>query len=818
MNVENQYSQYPQPDTNEEQFINIDFKKLFADILKLWWLFLISIIIALVGVRVYLRYKVPVYRSTISIILDDMSNSSSSLTTQNSMIEGFMVDPGMRNIDNQIAVLQSYSLVSKVVECMGIYVSFAHKGRLKTVEQYGFKAFSVVMDSTHVQPIDVPIFITDIDGSTFRLEVNAEKASLYNYKLREYDGSISNLNINIKCRYGDPIITPWCAFSIIKNDKFDEGNYFCFEDPDNVISRFRNTLSVSRDEKSSSSVVELSVSGTNINRNNDFLDALAYTFINDNLNQKNLIAENTIKFIEGQLTSISDTLDEIGTKLSQFKVAHGLQQTLNSKGEAKFREIRVYEEEIQEQQLLGAYYDYLATYFANDSVLNGVIAPAVFKTNASSAIAEQLTQIMTLNAERQAYQDTYGKNSNPAARTVSAKLQIARNTLLQSIASHREQVDENINELRSKIHGVESELSTMPETERKLLGVERSYSLNNDVYTFLLRKRSESQIQKASNTSDHRILDAASNNGQISPNPGKTQSMALVIAIILPLGFIVVRQLLDDKIRVVEDIRKITDKPIVGEISNCNKDTQLVVLNYPRSILSEMFRRMRSRIDFMVAQKEVPIIAVTSSIPGEGKTFCAINIASVFAISGKRTVLLGFDLRKPGMSKVLGTENMDGLSNYIVGATSLDDIVYKVDENFDTLPSGVIPPNPAELIESPKCIELLNELKERYDVIIIDTPPIGLVSDAYTIARWCDTLLFVVRQDFTLKDALKYSITSLEDEKLKNVGLVVNDIDNAKARYGYGYGKYGRYGKKYSYGYGYGVYGKKMSHGYYVED
>ena len=142
--------------------------------------------------------------------------------------------------------------------------------------------------------------------------------------------------------------------------------------------------------------------------------------------------------------------------------------------------------------------------------------------------------------------------------------------------------------------------------------------------------------------------------------------------------------------------------------------------------------------------------------------------------------------------------------------------MYKVDENFDTLPSGVIPPNPAELIESPKCIELLNELKERYDVIIIDTPPIGLVSDAYTIARWCDTLLFVVRQDFTLKDALKYSITSLEDEKLKNVGLVVNDIDNAKARYGYG--NYGRYGKKYSYGYGYGVYGKKMSHGYYVED
>lgn len=817
--MENQYPQYPQiDDAEEESLINIDFKKLFADVLRLWWLFVISIAIALIGVRVYLRYKIPVYSSTISVILDDMSSQGSSALSQNSLIDGFMVDPGMRNIDNQIAVLQSYSLVSKVVERMNVYTSFAHKGRLKTVEQYGFNSFSVIIDSTHVQPIGIPIFISEINETTFRMEVKAEKASLYNYKLREYDGNISNLDISIKCHYGDPIITPWCAFSIVRNKSYEDGNYFCFEDPDDVIAKFRSTLSVSRDEKSNSSVVELSVNGTNVARNNDFLNTLAYTFINDNLSQKNLIAENTIKFIEEQLISISDTLDEIGTKLSQFKVAHGLQQTLNSKGEAKFREIHVYEEEIQEQQLLGAYYDYLASYFSNDSVLNGVIAPAVFKTNASAAIAEQLSQIMQLNAERQAYQDTYGKNTNPAARTVNAKLQIARNTLLQSIENHRKKVDDDISELRSKIKDVESELSTMPETERKLLGVERSYSLNNDVYTFLLRKRSESQIQKASNTSDHRILDAASNNGQIAPNPSKSQSMALVLAILLPFGFIVLRQILDDKIRVVDDIKKITDFPILGEIANSNKDTQLVVLKHPRSILSEMFRRMRSRIDFMVSQKNVPILAVTSSMPGEGKTFCALNLASVFSISGKKTVLLGFDLRKPGMSKVLNIENVDGLSNYIVGAATLNDIIVNVAENLDVLPSGVIPPNPAELIESPKCIELINELKGRYDVIVIDTPPIGLVSDAYTIARWCDCLLFVVRQDFTLKEVFKYSVSSLNDEKLKNVGLIVNDINNEKARYGYGYGHYGRYGKKYGYGYGYGVYGKKMSHGYYVED
>jgi len=812
--MEKQYPQYNQ-EIEEESFINIDFKKLWSDVVRLWWLFVISIIIALVAVRIYHRYKIPVYSSTISVILDDQSQNNSYSPKGQSMIEGFMVDPGMRNIDNQIAVLNSYTLVSKVVERMGIYISYYHQGRMVTNEQYGFGAFKVVMDSTHVQPLNVPIYITDIDENTFSIKINAENATLYNYKLRDYSGKYESINMDVKCRYGDPIVTPWGAFSIYRQKGFGDGEFFRFNDPDAVISGFRSALSINRDEKSNSSVVDLYVSGPNISKNNDFLNALVGTFIGENLAQKNLIAENTIRFIEDQLGSIADTLNEIGTKLSAFKVAHGLQQTLPSKGEAKFKEIQGYEQEIKQQQLLGAYYDYLSSYFANDSVLNGVIAPAIYRTNESAAIAEQLNQIMTYNAEKQAYQDTFGQSSNPVAKTVDAKLQIARNTLLQSLVSHKQRVVDEISELNAKIKEVEGELSTLPETERKLLGVERKYTLNNDVYTYLLRKRSESQIQKASNTPDHRILDAASLVGQISPNSKKNQTMALALAIIIPLGFIVLSQLLDDKLRTEEDIKKITQLPIVGEITSNHKDTPLVVVNYPKSILSETFRRMRSRLGFMVGGKEVPIIAVTSSMPGEGKTFCAANIASVFAISGKKTVLLGFDLRKPGLSKLFNTNDREGLSSYIIGDCSLEDIIINIEDNFDLLPSGVIPPNPAELIASEKCTVLIEELKKKYDIIIIDTPPMGLVSDAYTISRWSDTLLFIARQDYTQKDAFKYTVNSLAEEGIKNVGLVINDVNNKKSKYGYGYGHYG----KYSY------YGKKNGYvsdpqtkGYYTED
>ncbi len=809
---------------NEEEnsFFNIDYKKLLADVIQLWWLFVLSVIIAFVSLSVYHRYKKPIYNSQLTMIVDDQGQNGSRMMSQNSLVDGFMVDPGMRSIENQVAVLQSRTLVQKAVESMNIYMSFYSKGHVITSEQYKFNKFNVVIDSTHAQPLNVPIYISDIDEQTYRLSLKAENVSLYDYSQRSVIGSIEQIDCNVRCRYGDPIITPWGAFSIIRNQEFGDGIYFCFNDPEVVANSYYNSLGVDRNVKTNSSVVSLSISGPVVEKNNDFLNTMANTFLNENLEQKNQIADNTIKFIEDQLNSLADTLNIIGTQLSSYKVSHGFEQTVSSKSEEIFKERQRKMLEVYNQRNIDAYYDYLAEYFSNDTILGGVIAPAVFATE-SPVITEQLRQIMSLNSEKQ----TYEKAENPVSRDVMAKLQIARNTLLLSIDNHKDRVRETIEQLEVEIKDLDSRIAALPETERMLLGIDRKYSLNNDVYTYLMRKRSESQIQKASNTPDHRIIDPATNMGRVSPNIKRNQLLGLVVAILIPLCFLVLRQLLDSKIRTQDDIKKISDLPVVGEVTSNRKDTSLVVLEHPKSILSEVFRRMRTRINFMIGEKDIPVIGVTSSMPGEGKTFCAINIASVFAISGKKTVLLGFDLRKPGLSKVFSANNSQGLSNYLIGACSIDEMVYQISDGFDLLPSGDIPPNPAELIASPKCQELLEELKKRYDVIVIDTPPMGLVSDAYTIARWCDTLMFIVRQDYTLKEAFQYTVDTLKNDGIKNVGLVINDVNNNKSRYGYGYGyghygKYGRYGKyghygKSGYGYGYG-YGENGSHGYYAEE
>ena len=334
----------------------------------------------------------------------------------------------------------------------------------------------------------------------------------------------------------------------------------------------------------------------------------------------------------------------------------------------------------------------------------------------------------------------------------------------------------------------------------------------------------EAQIQKASNTPDHKILDAARTTAQVKPNIKQNQTVGLVAAIALPLLLILLRQIIDTKIRTAADVKKATKLDAIAEIPNNHFDTVLVVKENPKSNEAEAFRQLKQKVDLKTMGKKTPIIALTSSVPGDGKTFSAINLASVYSLTQKKTVLLGFDLRKPGLTKDLKLEGKQGITDYLIGECSLEDITVKVG-NLDVIGSGTIPPNPAELIESEQCMQLIETLKTMYDVIVIDTPPVGLVIDPLLVAKWADAILFVVRQDYTNKSALKYCIEDLQSSNVNNFMIVMNDINNKKSRYGYGYGyggygRYGKYGKYGKYGYGkYGKYGygKGYGYGYYSE-
>jgi len=415
-------------------------------------------------------------------------------------------------------------------------------------------------------------------------------------------------------------------------------------------------------------------------------------------------------------------------------------------------------------------------------------------------------EYQTLNKQHQK------ESFNPYIVELKDKMEVSRQTLLKAISNQIKMVESEIERIQIEEKNTTNRLYQLPEKERQLFGIERQFSLNNEVYTFLLRKRSEAQIQKASNTPDHSVLQSARFERQVYPIESSDRQKALFIGVLLPFLFLIGRQLFNNRITGTDDVERITDLPMVGNIIHNNKNEPNVVQSHPKSVITEAFRRVRTRLEYFTANVEhTPVIAISSSMPGEGKTFCAINIASVFAISGKKTLLMGFDLRKPALNRVMNLPKSEGISDFLTGRADLKEITqpYHDIDNLFYISSGAIPPNPSELIASPKSEELFKALRKKFDIIIIDTPPMGIVSDAYLLARHADVMVFLTRQNFTVRSVFSNTIKQMQEGGIKKIGILLNDIPIKKGVLGYNY----YYGSKY--GYGYGSYGK--GHGYYEE-
>ena len=783
---------------------NLDYKKIFFEIIQYWWLFLITLTLSFGTVYVIHRYTKPTYIARMSMLIEVRGSEQ----PQNNMMEGFGLSSSMKQIDNQIAILTSYEMIKKAVTELDFTLTYFKAGRVKHTELYGnYAPFIVKYDSAAPQLINTPIFIHYIDKEHFTLSVDTELRNTYIYKYGIVGPSFNKIQHNEKYRFGEVVETPWLrivVYNISLNNPDESGFYFEFYNPANLANQLKSKFrATTKDEKSS--IVNLSITGYISQKNIIFLDKIAEVFIKNNLDKKNQIAVNAITFIEEQLSNISDSLAKTGSALSRFRTENQL-QSVSEQARLLFSRLENLSNQISDQNLSKNYYLYLKSYFSSDTLFQSTIAPATFPVQ-NQIITEQIKNLIELNSERQLSL----AEKNPFNIDLNNKMEIARQTLLSGIENQLFIINSEITRIRSLQVETSSELYFLPETERKLLGIERQFDLNNEVYTFLLRKRSEAQIQKASNMPDHSILESAKHAGQIHPTPSKDKQRALLIGLLLPILFVISKQFFNNKITSIEDIERITSLPIIGHVLHSNKVSGKIVEEFPKSLVAETFRRIRSRLDYLTLNIKCPIISISSSLPNEGKTFCAYNLASVFSIAGKKTILIGFDMRKPGLDKFSefkkGTE---GLSELLIGKKSLDEVIVSLNqENLFYIPAGTIPPNPSELIGSAKTSEIFENLKKKFDIIILDTPPMGVVSDGYLLARHVDTIVFLTRQNFTVREAFINSIKQMQSEGLRNIGILINDIQIKKNILGYGYG--------YSYGYGYG-YGNANGYGYYEEE
>ncbi len=790
------------PTTDTGLNINLDYKKLIRDILMYWWLFAITIPIALGGVYLRHRWVTDIYSASMRILMEERGNEM----PQTDMMEGFGLTPGMRNLDNQLAVLTSWDIVRSAVDALDFDVSYFVKGNFKTSEIYPANDYKVEFDTLHPQLLNTPFYIKKLDGNSFELKYNNEGQGAYNYNKHTSCSGPNFVEVKKQYELGQWITTDWFRFRILSNNLTlpDENlYYFVFNHPNTITGKYSSFLRASKNGESS--IIRLSVTGANRSKNVKFLDTLAKVFISSNLEKKNQIATNTIRFIESQLINIRDSLSNTGAELSNFRTSNRI-QSISSKAEYLFTQLQESEQKLAELYIMQNYYDYLIGYFNNDQIDNDIIAPAIYKLE-NQLLSTQIQKIIDLNSERLAVQIPLGKTTiNPLSEQKDMELKLAKDVLIKTIESQTHSLDREVSRIKSEKDKFEADLYGLPETERKLLGIERKFDLNNEVFTFLLRKRSEAQIQKASNTPDHHVLEAARSGGRVSSSMQSNLQKSFIFALLIPLFLLVVRQLLNNRITSVEDVEKISSLPIMGQVIHSDKKEVNVVSSHPRSVVTETFRRVRTRLEFLFGEKKSPIITVTSSMPGEGKTFCSLNLASAFALAGKKTVIIGFDMRKPGLNKVLNLNDYKGVSNFLIGKASLEEIILPAPsglENLYVIPSGVIPPNPSELIGSKKTKELFEMLRNQFDIILLDSPPMGVVADPYLLARHSDALIFLVRHNHTIRQVFAHTVSNLKAEGITtNVGILLNDLNV----------KQGGYGSHYGYGYGYG-YGQ----GYYEE-
>jgi capsular exopolysaccharide synthesis family protein len=507
-----------------------------------------------------------------------------------------------------------------------------------------------------------------------------------------------------------------------------------------------------------------------------------------NLERKNHSAGIAINYIEKQLSEISDSLSLTEDDLQRFRSSN---QLLNVAEQATGISTQYMDLQNQMAELVTRkrYYDYVADYLKANDDFSNIIVPA------SMGISDQLLnnlmeELITAQSQRTALIQN-NQELNPLVQKLSIQIENTKKTITENISAVQKTTDISIDEMNKRIRKVEATISRLPVTQRQLGGIERKYRLNDAIYNYLLEKRAEAKITQASNMPDNIIIESAKMAGTrpVSPNVQMIYLLALIVGVSVPFGFLTLKNALDIKIDSQETIERLTNKPVLGKIMHNTRKTGNVIFEYPKSVISESFRALRTNLEYQFKGMSRQVILVTSCIEGEGKSFSALNLAMSYAQLGRKTLLMDFDLRKFNTYFDKSEESMIGLSTYYLNGTSHDNLIqHSPYEKLDFVQSGPIPSNPMELLAGNKTEVLFNHYKSMYECIVLDTSPLAQVSDAYLLMDFADIKLVIARYNYSIKKVFSLIMRDLKQKNLSNVCVVLNDNKIYSDQYGYGYG------------------------------
>lgn len=745
---------------------SLNVRKILLLIWRSKYIYLLAILLSGGGAYYYLQKKIPTYQVETTVLIGEGEPRPGE-----ELLQGFAIRPGLQNLDNQMVIISSFNMINKTLAELPFEIDIYTKGFRSQASYYPRIPFRILPGEDGL-PKGVEFAFEYIAGQKFHLTSSPKSSILLD--------TILDFGQEIELELGSFTIFPQPGEEAVYKSR--EKIYFNFFTKNYLTASYVRRLNVvpaTRD----GGIVKLSLVGPDWVKDIIFLNKLAEVFINDNLDKKNLEANRIIEFIDRQLGSYSDSLKITENQLQEFRSSNRIMD-VSVQAEQIVDQALQLENEKARLTLESNYYQYLEDYLSKEGNENAPIAPA------SMGISDlQLTGLMQeLLAAQAEYFGSGVGDRNPLQGQLEIRMKNTkkniRETLTGIMLANQMALDEN----ERQINNVNKEASRLPVKERQLLGFERKFNLNNVMYTFLLQERAEAQIQRASNTSDHELVDQARSMGLVSPNRTVIYLFAFAFAFGLPTIIILFKDMMDDSITSEEDLNLITQLPVLARIPQARLNYNTVVLNEPNSIISEAYRSLRSRMEFIVGETNCPLILITSSISGEGKTFSAINLASAYHLAGKKTLLIGFDLRRPTLSKSFELNSEEGLSSYLIGKKSLEEVIFQSDfPNLHIIPSGPIPPNPGELASSQRAKDMFTILKEKYDFIIVDCPPIGVVSDIYPIAGIADSVLLMVRHGLTKKNMLSNTIEEVHNQGIHNLNLLVNDVKLRGNSYQYAY-------------------------------
>jgi capsular exopolysaccharide synthesis family protein len=774
------------------QGFTIDFKRVGYRAIRYWYIVLGILSLSLTFAWYKTRYATRIYPVSASIIIREREEiSGGELLYKNAIVDPY------RNYLNEPYILKSIPLIKRVIENHNFQVSFLEEGYVTSSEIYD----QLPVDCEILSPVQngTSFGFSVIDQDHYQLAASAEdQTGAQKFK---FNDSINFQGVSLKMvRISNRNVEKWLG----------RRYQLVIGLPIQIAQSYSGRLQVNWAEQGAG-VMNLSMSGPNPKKDIDFLVALTDEYQKYDLEKKNLAAERTISFINRQLEEISDSLQLVSAIMQKYNRELSVQE---NQGQAQllFEKLSDLEKQKLEFDLKSKYYSYVEDYLKSTDSLNQVLLPAAM--GITDPILNNLVSNMIELQSTVRLNRNNTNIENPLYQSSLRQVRRAQQDILEGIRSQRATDGIRTTSLKNQIQLLEKQLRLLPVTEQEKLEIRRNYSLLENLYVFLLQKRSEAAISKAANTSDIVPVNSPVAGGATSPKPFQNYIIALVVGIVLPILLFILMEIINNRVQSREDIHKFTTIPFMGGIGHNDTNLSLVVKGKPKSGISESFRALRSNLNFFVQNQTGKVFMITSSISGEGKTFTTINLASVFALSGRKTLIVGADMRRPKIFSDFGLSNEKGLSTYLSGMHKLEEVIQQTEiPNLFLVSGGPVPPNPSELLMTEKLTEFKKEALVEYDYIIFDTPPLALVTDAFVISNQVDHTVFVVRQNYTARDFLKSIQDYYSEGKLKNMSVLLNDIVKSGLGYGYGYGY--QYG--YAYQYGYGV-RKRKDKGSYYED